>query len=66
MKKLLIVFISLIAFVKINAQDKVVVNDPNAQIRNVTSFNEISVAGGIDLYLSPDDKEAVVVSAAER
>jgi len=65
MKKILVVLALLVAIVKVHGQDKVVVNDPNAQVRNVQSFNEISVAGGIDLYLSPDDKEAVVVSAAE-
>lgn len=47
------------------AQDKVVVNDKNAQVRNVGSFSEISVSSSIDLYLSPDDKEVVVVSAKE-
>lgn len=46
------------------AQDgKVVVNDPLAQVRPVGTFSEISVSGGIDLYLSPDDHETVVVSA---
>ncbi len=44
-------------------QEKVVVNDPLAQVREVGSFSEISVSGGIDLYLSPDEKETVVVSA---
>jgi hypothetical protein len=47
------------------AQEKVVVNDKNAQVREVGSFSEISVSGSIDLYLSPDDKEMVVVSAKE-
>jgi Putative auto-transporter adhesin, head GIN domain len=48
------------------AQDeKVIVNDPLAQQRTVGSFSEISVSGGIDLYLSPDNKETVVVSAKE-
>jgi hypothetical protein len=43
--------------------DKVVVNDPLAQERKVGSFSEIVVSGGIDLFLSPDSKETVVVSA---
>jgi len=47
------------------AQEKVIVSDPNAQVRNVGSFSEISVASSIDLYLSNDDKEIVVVSAKE-
>jgi hypothetical protein len=63
MKKL--IWFCLIAFagVQTMAQDKVVINDPNAELRTVSSFNEISVSGGIDLYLSPDEKETVVVSA---
>ena len=47
------------------AQDKVVVNDRNAQVRNHSGYREISVSGGIDLYLSPDDHETVVVSASD-
>jgi Putative auto-transporter adhesin, head GIN domain len=47
------------------AQEKVVINDPNAQVRNVGSFTEISVSSSIDLYLSNDDKETVVVSARD-
>ncbi len=55
---------SLLAPVIVRAQDdKVVVNDPLAQVRPVSPFFEISVSGGIDLYLSPDSKETVVVSA---
>jgi len=57
----------LLAFVlplMVTAQDdKVVVNDPLAQERKIGSFSEIVVSGGIDLFLSPDSKETVVVSA---
>lgn len=65
MKKLLF----LLAFIPVAvvAQEKVVVNDPNAQVRNVGgSFTEISVASSIDLYLSYDEKETVVVSAKDQ
>jgi hypothetical protein len=56
--------ISFIAPVLAKAQDdKVVINDPMAQVRSVNGFSEISVSGGIDLYLSADQKETVVVSA---
>jgi hypothetical protein len=55
---------SFLAPLIVKAQDdKVVVNDPMAQVRTVGSFSEISVSGGIDLYLSADQKETVVVSA---
>ena len=57
----LLIMLPIAAF----AQEKVVVNDPNAQVRNVGSFSEISVASSIDLYLTNDDKETVVVSARE-
>jgi Putative auto-transporter adhesin, head GIN domain len=63
MKKVIWLCFILFAAIQSKAQDKVVVNDPNAQLRQVSGFNEISVSGGIDLYLSPDDKETVVVSA---
>jgi hypothetical protein len=42
-----------------------VVNDANAEIRSVGSFHSISVASGIDLYLSPGNEETVVVSASD-
>lgn len=67
MKKILLLAVySIIAFAA-NAQDeKVFVNDKNAQPRHVVgSFSAISVAGSIDLYLSQSDEEVVVVSATE-
>jgi hypothetical protein len=63
-----IIAVCMIFFVvplAVEAQEKVVVNDKNAQVRQVGSFTEISVSSSIDLYLSPDDKEVVVVSAKE-
>jgi hypothetical protein len=66
MKKHILSVLFLAASLASFSQDKVVVNDKNAQQRNVGSgFSEISVSGGIDLYLSPDDHEVVVVSATE-
>lgn len=47
------------------AQEKVIVNDKMAQVRDVGSFTEVSVSGSIDLYLSPDDHQVLVVSARE-
>lgn len=41
------------------------INDPNAEKRNVTSFNSIEVSGGVDLYLSQGSAETVVVSASQ-
>jgi len=39
-----------------------IINDPNAEVRQVGSFTGVSVSSGIDLYLSYGD-EAVAVSA---
>lgn len=58
-----LLFSFLVPVVVMAQNEKVVVNDPLAQVRTVGSFSEISVSGGIDLYLSPDEKETVVVSA---
>lgn len=42
-----------------------VINDKNAEIRNVTTFSGIKVSGGIDVYLSQGDEYSLAVSAAE-
>ncbi len=44
---------------------KVIINDPNASVRQVGSFSAISISGGIDLYLSQGDEDAVAVSASD-
>jgi Putative auto-transporter adhesin, head GIN domain len=46
------------------AQDKVY-NDANAERRTVAGFHAISVAGGIDLYLTQGNEEGVAVSASK-
>ena len=60
-------FLSLLAigwFIGAEAQ-KTFVNDANAEVRMITgSFNKIIISGGIDLYLSQYDNEAVAVSAS--
>lgn len=57
---LLAIFLSVTAI----AQDKTVINDKNAEPRNVKGFHAIKVSDGIDLYLSYGD-EAAAVSASE-
>lgn len=42
-----------------------VVNDRNAQVRNVGAFHALKVATGIHLYLVQGNEEKVVVSAAD-
>ncbi|HEY4112142.1 head GIN domain-containing protein [Puia sp.] len=47
------------------AQDGKVINDKNAQKRNVQGFHAIEISSGIDLYLNQGNEEAVAVSAAD-
>ena len=62
------IFLLLFVFITTNramAQNEIVV-DPNATTRTLNgSFNKIKISGGIDLFLSQSDNEAVAVSAAE-
>lgn len=61
MLRSLLLSLSLIAATAASAQTTVF--DPNAQPRTVNSFTAISVAGGVDLYVSEGKEEALVVSA---
>jgi Putative auto-transporter adhesin, head GIN domain len=65
MKKL---FLSLITLISLSAfaQEKTVINDANAQKRNLSgSFTGISVSDGVDLYLTQGNEESVAVSASD-
>jgi len=42
-----------------------VINDKNAEVRNVTTFSGIKVSGGINVYLSQGDSYSLAVSAGE-
>lgn len=63
MKKLSTIILLFVSFY-ISAQNKIVINDKNAEARNVKDFHAIKVSNGIDLYLSYGD-EAAAVSASE-
>lgn len=47
------------------AQNPKVIDDRNAQKRNVQGFHGIEISSGIDLYLSQGSEEAVAVSASD-
>ena len=47
------------------AQTNTVVNDKNAQVRNVTNFHGVKISNGIDLYITQGPAEGVAVSASE-
>ena len=55
----------LFALIAINSKAQTVINDKNVQVRNVSEFSAIKVSGGIDVYLSQSDEDAVAVSASD-
>lgn len=57
--------VALFALSFTSAQAQTVINDENAQQRDVSKFWGIKVSGGIDLYLSQSDDYALAVSASE-
>ncbi len=64
MKKLLS-FLSLVLLgTTLNAQD--IVNDANAEKRNVGSFSAISVSNAFDVFLTQGSEDAVAISASEQ
>ncbi|HLZ87036.1 MAG TPA: head GIN domain-containing protein [Puia sp.] len=65
MKNTLLLSLFTLATLFSFAQDGKVINDRNAQKRNVQGFHGIRISSGIDLYLSQSSEEAVAVSAAE-
>jgi hypothetical protein len=63
MKKIILSLLLIVAaFGSLFAQK--VINDGNAEKRNVSGFHGVEVGGGIDLYISQGD-EAVAVSASD-
>jgi len=57
---------AIITLATIVARAQEVIVDPNAEARTLSgSFTAIKVSGGIDIYLSQSDNEAVAVSASE-
>ncbi len=64
MKQFLFLIVTVFAVLVLKAQNEIVV-DPNASIRELTGqFNAIKVSGGVDVYLSQSDNNAVAVSAS--
>lgn len=62
MKYLLIILFSAFTLQSIG---QTIINDKNAEARDVTAFSGIKVSGGIDVYLSQSDGYALAVSASD-
>jgi Putative auto-transporter adhesin, head GIN domain len=62
----IILFLFLTSILTASAQDVMVVNDKNAEVRTVSgSFHGIKVSNAIDVIIKQGNDEAVVVSASE-
>jgi hypothetical protein len=59
------ILIFLFAFLAVGSNAQTVINDKNVQVRNVGSFSALKVSGGIDVFLSQSDENAVAVSASD-
>lgn len=62
-----IFFLSVFSIVCLfaTAQDNKVINDKNAQKRDVRGFHDVEISGGVDLYLTQSGEDAVAVSASD-
>ena len=65
MKKFSLFLFASLAAIFSFAQDKII-NDPNAEARNVSGFHAIRISHGIDLIIKQGNTEAVAVSASEK
>jgi hypothetical protein len=61
--KLVLLFL-FIAFI-FQSSAQTIINDKNAEVRNVSAFTGIKVSGGIDVYLSQSNEYALAVSASD-
>ncbi len=64
-KSLLIACLSLFVL-GAGAQKTAVVNDPNAEVRQVAGFHSIKVSSSFDVYLTQASEDAVAVSASKQ
>jgi len=64
MNKIIITAVALIVLMNGYTQ-KIIINDPNAQVRQITNFSAITVSGEINIYLSQGNEDAIAVSASE-
>ncbi len=65
MKKIIAVLFSALFVLTLHAQ-KTIISDENVEVRTLSgSFSKIKVSGGIDLYISQGNEEALAVSASK-
>ncbi|MEO6453615.1 MAG: head GIN domain-containing protein [Ginsengibacter sp.] len=62
MKYIFLICLTIFSF---NSFSQEIINDKNAELREVSSFDAIKVSGAIEVYLSQGSSSAVAVSASE-
>jgi Putative auto-transporter adhesin, head GIN domain len=65
MKKI-IAGVLMVSTVFFAGAQKTIVNDANAEKRNIPGFTGISVSGGIDIYITQGNEDGIAVSASEQ
>lgn len=65
MKYIFLTVIIGFSFLFAAARQKLSVNDPNTERRNVTGFHAIRAGDGIDIYLIRGNEESIAVSASK-
>ncbi len=65
MKRISLLLLASLLAVCCFAQDRII-NDPNAEVRNVTGFHAIRISHGIELIIKQGNTEAVAVSASQK
>ena len=60
-----LILFALISITWASAQNVMVINDKNAEVRNLASFHGIRVSNAFDVIIKQGNEEAVVVSAID-
>jgi hypothetical protein len=66
MKKWIFSLYAICLGIFVSAQDQTIVNDKDAEVRNVSGFHAVRVSGSIDLYISQGPEEVVAISASSQ
>ena len=64
MKKIMTALLLVTSLQLVHAQ-RTIINDENAEKRTISAFTAISVAGGVDIYLTQGNEDGIAVSATE-
>lgn len=57
-------FVFLLSTIYVQSFEQTIINDKNAEVRDVSPFTAINVSGGIEVYLSQSDNYTLAVSTS--